>query len=336
MNPFTPARFLLKNKKINDPDLSSGKPMYIFYTGKRIFQIESGIMHQNFLKSFGKTPAALLFLSGPGTNAEKLLRDAAASPDAPWRPLALVTDRPETSRARELASEFHLPLIEHDIFAYYRKNGRPRVSLATEEDLRIREQWTAELREKLRNYPADFGILAGFLTLCNITDDLLCLNVHPGDLTVRENGKRIYAGLHRGPTERAILRGEKSIRSSVILAGKVGMKGAGMDEGPVLGISDPVELDLQGMSLAFLKETAAGRAGKAPAEYADDPLARLALHNVDRLKAAGDWKLFPRVVRDFAKGLFRMEDGVLCYCGEPVSTVWYPDGAAPKPLPPEA
>ena len=291
-------------------------------------------MSQNFLKSFGKNPAAALFLSGSGTNAEKLLQDA-ASPDTPWRPQVLVTDRPETSRARDLASEFHLPLIEHDIHAYYRKNGRPRVSLATEEDMCLREKWTEELREKLRPFSVDFGILAGFMTLCNITDDLICLNVHPGDLTVRENGKRIYAGLHRGPAERAILRGEKFIRSSVILAGKIGMKGAGMDEGPVLGISDLMELDLQGMSLDFLRETAARREGKKPAEYADDPLARLANFNVDRLKEAGDWKLFPRVVRDFAKGFFRMEDGVLCYRGEPVSTVLYSDGAAPKPLPPE-
>ena len=51
--------------------------------------------------------------------------------------------------------------------------------------------------------------------------------------------------------------------------------------------------------------------------------------------AAGDWKLFPRVVRDFARGFFQMDDGVLCYRGEPVSAVWYPDGAAPRPLPPE-
>ncbi len=291
-------------------------------------------MRQNFLKSSGKTPSAILFLSGSGTNAEKLLEDAAASPDAPWRPLALVTDRPETSRGRELASKFHLPLIEHDIFSYYRKNGRSRVSLATAEDLRIREQWTAELREKLRPFPADFGILAGFMTLCNITDGLLCLNVHPGDLTVRENGKRIYAGLHRSPTERAILRGERFIRSSVILAGEVGLGGAGMDEGPVLGISGPVELDLRGMSLDFLKETAARRTGKSPAEYADDPLARLANYNVDRLKEAGDWIVFPRVVRDFAAGLFQMEDGVLCYRGEPVSSVLYPADGAPKPLPP--
>lgn len=290
-------------------------------------------MRQNFLKSFGGTPSAILFLSGSGTNAEKLLQDAEASSEVPWRPLALVTDRPGTDRARGLASKFHLPLIEHDIFAYYQKNGRPRVSLATPEDMRIREQWTVELREKLRPFPADFGILAGFMTLCNITDDLICLNVHPGDLTVRENGRRIYAGLHRGPTERAILRGDRTIRSSVILAGKVGLKGAGMDEGPVLGISDPMELDLRGMSLDFLKETAARREGKSPAEYADDPLARLATFNVDRLKEAGDWKLFPRVVRDFATGLFHLEDGALCYRGEPVSTVWYPDGAAPRPIP---
>ena len=117
------------------------------------------------------------------------------------------------------------------------------------------------------------------------------------------------------------------------MAGEVGLRGAGMDEGPVLGISDPVELDLRGMSLDFLKETAARRAGKSPAEYADDPLARLANYNVDRLKEAGDWIVFPRVVRDFAAGLFQMEDGVLCYRGEPVSSVWYPVGGAPRPLP---
>jgi len=288
-------------------------------------------MSQNFLKSFGKTPSAAIFLSGSGSNAEKLLQDAASSPDCPWRPSVLVTDRPETSRARELSEMFHLPLIEHDIFSFYKKNGRPRVSLATKEDLLLRDAWTSELRRKLLGFPVDFGILAGFMTLCNITDDLICLNVHPGDLTVRENGKRLYAGLHRGPTERAILRGDKSIRSSVILAGPVGLQGAGMDEGPVLGISEPMELDLQGLSLSFLKETAAHRAGKSPAEYAEDPLARLAICNVERLKEYGDWIIFPRVVRDFAAGFFRLEDGVLYYRDCPVSTVLYPACGDPVP-----
>ena len=291
-------------------------------------------MRQFFLKSSENIPSAALFLSGSGTNAEKLLLDAVSSTDSPWRPAVLVTDRPETSEARRLAGRFHLPLIEHDIVSFCRKHGRSRVSLATEEDLRVRERWTAELREKLREFPVDFGILAGFMTLCNITNDLICLNVHPGDLTVRENGKRIFAGLHRGPTERAILRGDKAIRSSVILAGPVGMKGSGMDEGPVLGISDPMPLDLRGMSLSFLKETAARRTGKAPAEYAQDPLAQLAIHNVERLKEAGDWIVFPRVVRDFASGLFSMEEDTLYYRDQPVSAVLYSKDGAPRPLPP--
>ena len=198
----------------------------------------------------------------------------------------------------------------------------------------MRNIWTSELRKKLQDYPVDFGILAGFMTLCNITNDLVCLNVHPGDLTVRENGKRIYAGLHRGPTERAILRGDKAIRSSVILAGPVGMQGAGMDEGPVLGISSPLPLDLMGRSLSFLKETAARRAGKEPSEYAHDALAQLALYNVERLKVSGDWVIFPRVVRDFASGLFSMENDVLYYWDRPVSTVLYPNNGTPTPLPP--
>ena len=59
---------------------------------------------------------AVIFLSGTGSNAEKLL----SSPryGISWRCCALVTDR-STSRARELAEQHDLPLIEVDIFRFY-------------------------------------------------------------------------------------------------------------------------------------------------------------------------------------------------------------------------
>ena len=289
-------------------------------------------MKQNFLKSFHEIPSAAVFLSGSGSNAEILLKEN-AGPDAPfWRPSVLVTDRPETSRARELAAMSGLPLIELDIRAFYRAEGMDRVTIATPEGMAVREKWTSLLRERLAPYHPDFGIFAGFVTLCNITKDFPCLNVHPGDLTVRENGRRIYAGLHLGPTEKAILRGEKTIRSSVILAEGISAGAAEMDEGPVLGISDPVALDLHGMTREELHGIFRDRAGKAPSGRKNDALARLAGENIDRLKANGDWKLFPRVIRDFARGFFSFDGPVLFYRDRPVSTVYYPDGRPPEPV----
>lgn len=273
---------------------------------------------------------AAIFLSGSGTNAEALLRDIQNDSAAPWRASVLITDKPETSRAREIAATFGIPLVEHDIAAFYKSEGLETVTIRTGEGMRIREKWTDALREKLRGYAIDFGIHAGFVTLCNITNDYPCLNVHPGDLTVMENGVRIFAGLHILPVENAILRGDPAIRSSVIIAQRIETGGAGMDEGPVLGVSDYMPLDLQGHTLDELKAVKAARAGKKPAEYKNDILRQIAQINVDRLKECGDWKLFPRVTRDFANGLFSF--GPLQYKGQEVITVSYEDGKEPVPV----
>lgn len=96
------------------------------------------------------------------------------------------------------------------------------------------------LRELVLPWKIDFGVLAGFVPLCNITADLPCLNVHPGDLTVETDGRRILAGLHFKPVETAILAGHPALRSSVILAQPFEGSGeAEMDSGPVLGVSRP-------------------------------------------------------------------------------------------------
>ena len=60
-----------------------------------------------FLKDSSKKPSAAIFLSGSGTNAEKLLEhNRRLGARSAWHPALIVTDRPRTSRAREIAEKY--------------------------------------------------------------------------------------------------------------------------------------------------------------------------------------------------------------------------------------
>ena len=133
-----------------------------------------------FMEISPAKPAAALFMSGSGSNAERLLSELQKTSAPSWRPVAIVTDNPQGSRAAELAKSYSLPLIALDIREFYRMRGEQKISLATERGREIREEWTDELRRLLQPFRPDFGILAGFVPLCNITGDFPCLNVHPG------------------------------------------------------------------------------------------------------------------------------------------------------------
>ena len=263
-----------------------------------------------FLPDAARPYRAALFLSGQGSNAEALLGSLAERP-ADCAVSCLVTDAPETSRARELAKRFGLPLVEHDLKAFYAAHGATSTSLATPEGRRLRELWTAELRRKLAGYPIDFGIMAGFMTLCNIAEDFPCLNVHPGDLTQTDAaGRRKFAGLHSGPVERAICDPEQTcLRSSVIVVRPFRGDGASdMDTGHVLGVSAPVALDRAGRTAA---EWEAVRRKRLPGAKISDELRALALADIERLKVKGDHVVFPAAVRAFAAGKYAERDGQL-------------------------
>jgi len=267
-------------------------------------------------------------MSGGGSNAEKLLDFVRAGRDCKWKPSVIVTDAPEKSRARIIAANYGLPLIELDIAKFYRERGEPRVSLMTETGRKIREEWTGKLRELLKPFPVDFGILAGFVPLSNITSDFPCLNVHPGDLTVEKNGRRILVGLHTVPIENAILEGFLEMRSSVIIAQAYTGAGGEMDSGPILGISSPVKIDLRGKSPEELRKTAAARPAKRPPGGFRDILEDIAKANQEILKENGDWIVFPPAVNDFAAGNFaRDEKEKLFYRADnvwkPVKTITY-------------
>lgn len=267
---------------------------------------------------------AAVFMSGTGTNAEALFRYHAGHPECRFVPALIVTDAPEHSRARELAAAWNIPLVEHDIRAFYAARGETAISLVSERRRAIRSEWTEALRELVLPWKINFGVLAGFVPLCNITADLPCLNVHPGDLTVETDGRRILAGLHFKPVETAILAGHPALRSSVILAQPFEGSGeAEMDSGPVLGVSRPMPVELCGESPEAL---AAIQAGRSRAPYRDR-LREVAAHNLERLKLCGDHVVFPRVADDFAAGRFGLDGGRLCFreAGQwrPVRTVEY-------------
>ena len=286
-----------------------------------------------FLPACSGKPRAALFLSGSGSNAEVILKALAkeqADGTAAFEVAAIVTDAPETSRARELAEAYGLPLVAEDIREFYRAHGETRVSIATPQGLAVREAWTNVLREKLAPHQIAFGIFAGFVPLTNLTDDFPCLNVHPGDLTYLQDGVRHLVGLHEIPIERAILAGLDYLRSSVILATRVASGGRGMDNGPLLGISAPMPMDVPPERLAEFQALAASRPSKRPVGGYRDALEAFAAEQQERLKVHGDWVVFYPVIRDFADDRFYYdpENGHLYYrAGRdrflPIQTVQY-------------
>lgn len=252
-----------------------------------------------------------VLMSGAGTNAEALFRFTREHSGLAFEPALIVTDAPATSRAAELGERFGLPVASLDIRAFYRERGEESIALNTPRRREIREEWTGELRRLMAPFRIDFAVLAGFVPLTNLTDDLLCLNVHPGDLTIEQDGRRLLAGLHFRPVERAILAGFPCLRSSVILAQPYRGNGAAeMDSGPVLGVSSPMPVELEGHTAEALGAIHDAR-GTAP--FHDD-LRRIAAANLERLKVAGDHVVLPRVVSDFAAGKFGAdEQGRLCF-----------------------
>lgn len=257
-------------------------------------------------------PNMAIFLSGGGSNAEKLLNDKQVLECT--NPVVLVTDAPEKSRARLIGEKYNLPVVEFSIREFYRSHGLQSTSLATEKGREVRELWTNELRKKLQPYQIDFGVLAGFEPLSNITDDFPCLNVHPGDLSVVDaDGNRCYVGLHSRPVESAILAGEKALRASVIIALSFNDAGKDMDNGILLGISQPMDIDFGHLTLDELKNIKSLRTGKKPSGGWKDELENLALRSQEQLKYCGDHVILPLTVRDFANGCFAWKDGVLYY-----------------------
>ncbi len=293
---------------------------------------DESMMERLFAPHNPDAPArTVIFMSGSGTHARALLQFCRSHQGA-LKPVALVTDAPESSRARELGRDFGLPVAELDIRKFYHDRGEGSIRLDTPRRRELRQEWSDALYELLMPFSPDLGVLAGFVPLTNITGRIPCLNVHPGDLTLEdESGRRLLAGLHVLPVERAIVAGHGELRSSVILAQPYTGDGTGeMDSGPVLGVSAPMTLELEGITADELRRI---RAARTPGVVPDDPLRQLAWKNLERLKYAGDHVVLPPAAADFAAGCFFAEGRRIGFSGDgsapvPALTVEYrPDGS---------
>ena len=249
-------------------------------------------------------------MSGTGSNAEVLLQKAAV-PGAGFRVAVIFTDAPESSSAADLGAKYQIPVERLDIRRFYADHGENDIRLTTAKRRELRRRWSEEVWKLLEPHKVGFAVFAGFVPLNQLPEKLSCLNVHPGDLTVESSGRRRYAGLHFRPVEMAILDGKSDLRSSVILVQSATGEGRSeVDAGPVLGVSEPVPVDLAGSTLSELKEINAARQS---APY-HDKLRQLAKLNVEKLKRDGDHCVLPAVVEAFASGRYGMTaDGKLAF-----------------------
>lgn len=264
-----------------------------------------------FLPVADRLARVAILMSGTGSNAEILLNYLASSSVA--QAVVIATDAPEESRTKVLADKFNKPMLGLDIRKYYREHGENSIRLDSPQRREIRRKWSKRFRELLFAYQPDFVAMAGFMPLIDLAEYIPCLNVHPGDLTLEENGRRIFAGLYWAPVEQALLRGMSYARSSVILVQPYHGDGKNdMDSGPVLGVSTPVSLVYKEYKPLDLQNVFHSRI--AP-PYTDE-LRKLSKENLENLKRCGDHVVFPQVVEAFAMGKYGYDN----------TGLWFHDG----------
>jgi len=213
------------------------------------------------------------FLSGDGSNMRKILEYQKENSSCPYCIKVLFSDY-ASSKAAIIGSDFDIPVLYRDIKSFYYCNNVAR------NDLSLRHLFDAETKMILEFFHISAIALAGYMSVLSsvLTDNFLCINVHPANLTVEENGKRKYIGLHA--VEKAIHSAETELRSTThIVNGTI-------DGGELLMVSEPLTVRNDWN----------------------------ALQHQQRLKEIGDWKIFPLTLALIAHNKFtRNSEGKLCY-----------------------
>jgi folate-dependent phosphoribosylglycinamide formyltransferase PurN len=310
-------------------------------------------------------------MSGTGSNARRLLEQH----DPRYEVRLLLTDNPSSNAAR-IAAEFGVECAELDIYRFcgaprpgayatLREGGQAGQGGAGQagqseggyallrkgEYAALREGGYAllrnperraafdlELASALRRCGARLAALAGYDWVLGpeLCRQFLFVNVHPGDLRVRDDrGRRLYVGLAWVPTAKAILNGERFVRSSTHLVT------ATLDGGPIARVSRPVPVELPegitpdnilppGVSLGeIIRDLRAG--GR---RFGQEPIVLISRQAQERLKVEGDWVEFPRTVQALAGLLLegrltQAPDGAALLDGQPVTDLFLqPEGVA--------
>jgi len=232
------------------------------------------------------------FISGSGTNLKHIIEHQHELQEKGLRKrlyeVVLIFTDNKDSRAGEISTEHGIPYICRDINDFYRSRGH-----RGKRDLSLRPEFDQATLKAIREYRVDLIALAGYMSI--VTEPLLntypgrIFNVHPADLSIMtEDGRRRFTGLHA--VRDTILSGEKELRASThIVRQKV-------DYGEIILISKPIQVEVPSdITLDELKDP-------ANASY----LSRLTSEHQDRLKAAGDWVIYPKTLELFSEGRIKL------------------------------
>ena len=178
----------------------------------------------------GSAPVIVFFISGSGTNYEKITE---ANPHPKY---VVFTNRPECEGVRKATTAGHqvimLSHLEY-LSGTKEKYGLGKVPRNCPERVEFEKHVSLLLEDACGGKP-DLICLAGYDQW--VTDWLVeryyprILNVHPGDTL------KSYDGLHWIPSAKAIIAGDKCVKSTLFLVDK------GEDTGPVLLQSAPLNI----------------------------------------------------------------------------------------------
>lgn len=250
-------------------------------------------------KAAGRPMRVAGFMSGSGTNIlrllerEKLLK--AREGGSPFEIVFIFSDRSDGSCYGEsIACDIGIPYMSYDIRTFHRLRGFKR-AVSTPEGLEVRREFDKVAATLVKAFDVDVIALGGYMSYLTLDR---CINVHPADLSLlNAKGRPKYAG--DNAVVDAIAAGEKLLRSSTIWTDK------GVDTGPILMVSDPVKVQLPEPLESLISDR--------------EKLLSVAEEHQNRLKEAGDWKIFPLTIEMIARGRYAIDEEDRVYVdGQPV------------------
>ncbi|MFO7984703.1 MAG: formyltransferase family protein [Desulfatiglandaceae bacterium] len=242
------------------------------------------------------------FMSGSGTNIMRLLDHEVqlktVETQSPFETVFIFSDRSDGKCAGErIALEHGLPYFSYDIRTFHEKRGLKR-SVRTPQGLASRKQYDQVAATLIAAFDIDVIALGGYMSYITLNR---CVNVHPADLSIlRADGRRKFVGDHA--VRDAILAGETTLRASTLWVDE------GVDTGPLLMVSDPLPVHLPEPLEELIKHEAR--------------LLEVVDAHQERLKAVGDWKIFPKTIEMIARGRFALDETSRVY----VDQTPVPDG----------
>ncbi len=236
------------------------------------------------MQTAGRPMRVAAFMSGSGTNIEKLLelerqlaRDNGVSP---FQVMFIFSDRSDGSCAGEkIALNHNIPYFSYDIRMFHKLRLYKRTVL-TSEGMDDRKRYDGCAKTLVTAFNIDIVALGGYMSYTTIKN---CVNVHPADLTIlNDKGKRKYVG--DNAVRDAILAGEKELRASTLWTDE------GVDTGPILMVSGACKVNLPKPIEDLAKDK--------------EKLDKVVIEHQDRLKKIGDWEIFPRTIELIARGYY--------------------------------